>query len=103
MITPEFDSDGYPTDATLDAIEHWNIQNLDHCKDLIDFCIEAWEYDTQRSANLYIFNTGGWSGNESIIDAMKKNYVFWLFAWKTSTRGGHFEFELRHPPKEEDI
>ena len=40
-------------------------------------------------------STGGWSGNESIIGAMKENtdylYTFIAFAWR---RGGHYEWRI---------
>ena len=101
MISPEFDSDGYPTDATLLAIEKWYIRSYDNCADLLNFCIEAWKYPVNQEAWLYEFDTGGWSGNEEIITAMQKNYIFWMFAWRASTRGGHYEFELHYPPEEE--
>lgn len=38
--------------------------------------------------------TGGWSGNESIIDAMQSNFMFWSMCWQMSRRGGLFFFKL---------
>lgn len=37
-------------------------------------------------------STGGWSGNESIIYAMKANTLFWSMHWEQSVRGGHYRF-----------
>ncbi len=40
----------------------------------------------------HLVSTGGWSGNESIIEAMMGNNLFWLIHWQSSTRGGHYVF-----------
>ena len=48
-------------------------------------------------------STGGWSGNEDIIDAVKKSDFCFLF-WEEWKRGGHFVFEFSvkdHPELEE--
>ena len=34
------------------------------------------------------FATGGWSGNEEIIGAMRSNYGIWSLLWESSHRGG---------------
>jgi hypothetical protein len=39
-------------------------------------------------------HTGGWSGNEVIIEALTKT-IFWSFCWEKSWRGGHYEFKLK--------
>lgn len=41
--------------------------------------------------------TGGWSGNESLIDALRTNRIVWLFTWRLSACGGLFIF--RYPEK----
>jgi len=38
-------------------------------------------------------HTGGWSGNEDIIEALKKSY-FWIFYWEKSVKGGHYYFTI---------
>lgn len=35
--------------------------------------------------------TGGWSGNEKIIDIIC-NTMFWFFWWQESKRGGYYKF-----------
>jgi len=53
-----------------------------------------WEEDGLK----YTLHTAGWSGNEDIINAMRKNYIFWVLYWEQSNRGGHYIFcpsELR--------
>lgn len=95
MNEPTFDKDGYPTEETLDAIKQWPHTDFDG---LMSFCEEAWVYDDYWTRT---FNgqrieahTGGWSGNESIINALGENTVFWLMCWPESKRGGHYVFEL---------
>jgi hypothetical protein len=44
-------------------------------------------------------HTGGWSGNEDIIEAMMENVLLWLAVWQRSERGGHFTFTNRELPR----
>lgn len=108
MKTPTFDSDGYPTDATLRVIEKWPITELSDTQGLMDYVRQAWKYpdyftaDKRRTREWkgaplkrrYHVSTGGWSGNESLISALEKNFVFWMLTWVAHRRGGHYIFEL---------
>jgi len=40
-------------------------------------------------------STGGWSDNEEIIYSLKDNTIFWMVAWYSSQRGGHYVFKIR--------
>ena len=105
------DEDGYPTDAALDVIRLWHysdargwfkfIEGLWHFRNL------AWKekdeaHDWQdhyqykdKIVHRYYISTCGWSGNESIIHAMKANHMMWTWNWLQSRRGGHHIFELK--------
>ena len=95
------DEDGYPTEETLEEIRNWKFKDLEEFKDLFDFIKPIWKYSDceywDEVDGLYDISTGGWSGNEEIIGAMQKNYIFWWTCWELSMRGGHFKFKLRKP------
>ena len=102
------DSDGYPTDEALDIIREWTFQMSD--RDLFEFIKSIWwmpdwgwkeceaiDERTGEKSYCYYISTGGWSGNESIIQAMQENkWMFWHMHWVQSRRGGHYIFELRN-------
>ena len=95
MDSPTFDKDGYPSEETLDAIRNWPFEKL---SELFDFIGEGWEWGDKmwiREGNKITANTGGWSGNESLIGALGDNFIAWSLCWVLSSRGGHFEFEIR--------
>lgn len=103
---PMLDDDGYPTQAALDVIEMWHwsdakgwftfIKSLWHLKSFgWTEGIEDHDWKPDGKTYKYHISTAGWSGNESIIRAMERNYMLWEFNWEQSRRGGHYIFELR--------
>ena len=94
----ELDGNDYPTDMTLKSIREWgrgdgSWKNL---MEEISFLFDAHgrcEYSEEDKT--WKISTGGWSGCEDVIDALSENIVFWMFCWKSSRVGGHFEFETR--------
>lgn len=92
-LTPSFDEDEYPTEDTLQRIANWSWTDFEALLEYVTACVDgygrAWkENDEFRIA------TGGWSGNESIIDALQKNTVFWAMYWNSSHRGGLYTFKI---------
>ncbi len=97
------DDDGYPTDDALEVIEKWH---WDDVPGWFKFIEEIWSYpdrvkyferehDWKKETNRYVgLSTGGWSGNESIIHAMKQNNLLWTVTWYMSKRGGYHEFQV---------
>lgn len=74
---PEFDRDGYPTERTLQVVTDWDFEDP---KGLLEFVKDAWywpEYARETRPGLYVFATGGWSGNESLLLALRESGV-WL-------------------------
>lgn len=90
------DADGYPTSAELKKIQKWPHTDLEG---LLKYVRERWAYADmgywRQTRHRYYVSTAGWSGNESIIGALEKNYVFWAICWVQSRRGGHYIFELK--------
>lgn len=100
------DDDGYPTEDELAKVKDWPIKSHADCAALLAFVRENWwaadwgwteAESVETKEHEYYASTGGWSGNESMIDAMHSNSMFWMLAWKSSRRGGHYEFALDPP------
>lgn len=102
------DQDGYPTDEALEHIK--TLGKLDgdikaRTEEFIAFVRSIWHWPewgfheregeniVGRKCRVIELHTGGWSGNESVIDAMHGTF-FWFFYWRRSDCGGHFYFEL---------
>jgi hypothetical protein len=92
----ERDEDGYPTEELLDAITNWPHQK--GFTALMEVIRRNWNWNHmmfEQEGNKYSCSTGGWSGNESLISALKANKdFFWTLCWVSSRRGGHYEFEV---------
>lgn len=88
----------YPTKRQLAIIENWSFQEKGR-RELLDYLKKWWWYPQfnfcvsgTRIITLTL-HTGGWSGNEAIIEALQ-NSEFWLFYWRESRRGGHYIFKI---------
>lgn len=101
MITYDFDlldEDGYPTEEVLKFISEF--KDYDSINELFEFIRDNlwWHPDSPgKWINFrhcgrvlrYRMATGGWSGNESIIQALKDNFIIFparipypLWAWR---------------------
>ena len=89
-------SDKYPTDEELKRIEKWDFEDF---HSLMEFAKSIWWCSdwgwSEPSEGKYYVSTGGWSGNECIIEALQRNSMFWRICWVSSRRGGHYEFEVQ--------
>ena len=86
----ELDKDGYPTDETLGLIAGYKGS---YSKLMSEIAFLFGSYGKcVADGNKWKIATGGWSGNESIISALKGNNMFWLTCWYMSKRGGYYEF-----------
>jgi len=111
MAEPEFDKDGYPTEATLDAIRLWPVKTMTDAAAAMDFAGAAWSYPdrwhlTERwedpdwpsfPERVYEFSTGGWSGNEDIVAAIEANAILQMLGAWSWQRGGHYEYRFPLP------
>lgn len=96
------DGDGYPDDLTLDTIRDWDFRK--GFREWLEYVQDTWYYpDYFRSRVLrdgrvrFYVSTGGWSGNEELISAMRRNFICWSYTWVMSRRGGHYVFEVTPP------
>lgn len=93
------DDDGYPTEPFLTSIETWDYKR--GFNQLLEFAMqghiypEYWQREKELDQDVWYIATGGWSGNEAILCALKSNTIFWLSCWYQSKRGGHFVFKVR--------
>lgn len=94
MKNPTFDALGYPSSETL-----WHISNNSKgWREWLTFCARCWlkgyTVTISGDGNTFAFFTGGWSGNESVIEAMRQNAVGWSLTWQSSHRGGKHVFSV---------
>ena len=98
------DEDGYPTADALWCVMHWpwndSVGWLEFIKSI--WWMPDWGWHEKTAADFdgndvfqYHISTGGWSGNESIIEYMQKNHMLWHLTWVQSRRGGHYIFEKK--------
>lgn len=89
------DNDGYPEEEELEQIRNWPHTDF---KGLMEFVKTRWAYASwgwsEPEPGVFKISTAGWSGNESIIEALKGNTMFWMTSWESSRRGGHYEFRI---------
>lgn len=81
MPEPSFDRDGYPTDQTLQVITEWDYHDL---PGLMAYIAKAWKYPNwarEVRPGRWVFSTGGWSGNEKLMSALRSNEYFSGLAW----------------------
>ena len=98
MIEPTYDKDGCPTDETLKSITEWP---FDDPAGWLTFCRDSWDefygkvrWDLLPGCLIHAeFITGGWSNNEVVVSAMRKNFMLWSRCWVSSHRGGLDIFE----------
>lgn len=69
----------YPTDEELETVKKWKPAagwNLETFAEFMEYVnsIADW-YVFEREGNAYSLSTGGWSGNEDVIAALRGTYV----------------------------
>ena len=90
--------DDYPTDEQLKEIECWPHKDF---IGLAEFVVSIWNYGHPwatlkgKKVKTLRLATGGWSGNENIIDALGKNLLFWSVCWQKSSKGGAYVFKIK--------
>jgi hypothetical protein len=98
-----YDSE-YHTEKELKEIQNWDVKDahnlIERLRDMWEYksyFIENWGFDhinKERPVLLLELHTGGWSGNEDIVEALQKHKLFWMMWWWKTERGGHYYFEI---------
>ena len=57
------------------------------------------EWGFKRRGLRLQLHTGGWSGNEELVQWLQGTY-YWAVAWQKSERGGHYWFHMPQHFKE---
>jgi hypothetical protein len=87
----------YPSDEAVQWIRDYD--DFQHYGALMVFLKSVWwmpAWGWRETRRRYYLSTGGWSGNEELIDALKtSNCFFWSLRWLSSRRGGHYVFEKK--------
>lgn len=94
------DKDGYPDEQDLIKIKEWDLlkQGVDGLLDLVEENTNWADRQIERTGKRvirYVYHTGGWSGNEDVIEALRLNFMFWSMYWLKTTRGGHYYFKIK--------
>ncbi len=95
------DSEGYPDENELKIIREWDVKDF---PSLLDFVEGLWTYNDAIKKDVikhfdssylqWTLYTRGWSGNESLVNALLGNRMFqmcWYYEWK---RGGKHVFRI---------
>ncbi len=93
------DENNYPDEESLKQIKEWDIleRGIYGLLDLIEENTNwpDWSISITGKRILHFeYHTGGWSGNEDVISALRQNPLFWSLYWVKSTRGGHYFFRI---------
>jgi hypothetical protein len=91
----------YPTEEELQRIREWPSTDLEGLMAFVRSIWWAADALWKAEAGKVFISTGGWSGNEELIGAMRENVAVSALCWQSSHRGGYFEFELPVPTRPE--
>lgn len=95
---PVLGSDGYPHDIEVQRIISWRIRNRDDVLALVAYVKRRWTYAdvgywtevVDRDGTVHLMmSTGGWSGNEDLVDALESS-IAWGLCFDSHRRGGHY-------------
>lgn len=83
----------YPEPEDLDALSFWPMAKAAEWVDTARRIWWAGDTLTRRTSRRLYLSTGGWSGNEDIVGAMRSSPL-WSMCWLSSHRGGHHVLDL---------
>ena len=89
----------YPTKVQLKRITNWKCSNYNKAVALAEYVCNLWHWSdwaslTGKRVLTLRLVTGGWSGNEDIVSAFRKNVWFSIY-WCRSERGGLHIYKIK--------
>jgi len=108
MSVAEWKDGDYPTVDALERIESWPADDVNGA---LTFAAELWHYPdfgvsyelspeeravvhADEGERYLRLATGGWSGNEEIVSALRSNIWVMAHCWRLSARGGLHIFQF---------
>ena len=92
------------SDETLEKITDFPWGKDGDVLDWLRFCAIQWntffgsvKKYTENGEGVVEFVTGGWSENDAILSAMRRNGFLWMASWHSSYRGGRHKFSVELP------
>lgn len=72
--------DDFPTDEQLETIEHWDVNDIEGC---LRYIGSLWHTcgRWKEGNGFFVFATGGWSGNEALLGALKASDIWPIILW----------------------
>lgn len=100
----EDDVDGYPTGEELEYITKFDVLKKagphvdDNFAELMAYIKARWHWPSYftEEGGMYRLATGGWSGNEDLLSALRSNALVHLLYWQSSHRGGLVYYRKYH-------
>ncbi len=92
--------DEYPTTEQLNKIIEWECFTFESSLSLAEYIFDLWHFENwatlegKRVKTLRLA-TGGWSGNEDILSALRKNFIFHSKYWESSHKGGLVIYKIK--------
>jgi hypothetical protein len=90
----------YPSKQELDKIKNWSCLTYNDGVSLAEYIVSLWNWSEYgplkgKRVKTLTLRTGGWSGNEDIIDALNHNFMFTSLFWQKSERGGLHIYKIK--------
>lgn len=90
----------YPTEEQLAEIQNWDCITYMGAVKLAEYICALWHYGEPycsirgKYVKVLKLSTGGWSGNEDIMAALNKNFLFRRYFYSLHA-GGHYVYKIR--------
>lgn len=89
----------YPDEQVLEHMRNYDLLRGDMGQFLELIRENWWSADwgyklTGKRVLRLELHTGGWSGNEEVISALQRNFIFWAMCWRKTEAGGHYYFRI---------